>query len=750
MKSFFLKYFDALIFILLSAIFFYPFFQGLLPIPADTIVGLYHPFRDVYHADYPNGIPFKNFLITDPVRQLYPWKEQVVNAFLNLQLPLWNPYEMAGKPLLANFQSGSFYVFNLILLFKPFYVFWSIYIYIQVLLAGVFQYLYLRNQKLNNAAVFLGSVIFAFCGFLTVWLEWGNIGHTFLWLPLILLSVDKLFDKSTERKSTIIWSVIFLFSTTSSFFAGHLQTYFYIFLIYIAYFLYRLIDSSKKFKILSLFIMLQVVFIVITFVQWFPTLQFLSYSNRAEDMNWTENVGWFIPWQHLIQFLIPDFFGNPTTLNYWGVWNYAEFSGYIGVVPMFFVILGLIAYKSAKKQFFLILLTVSFIFALPTPVSKLIYSMQIPFISSAQPTRLISVVCFALSVISAFGVDVFLSKKFSKKMLFASMSVFAISFLAVWFVVFGNVFGIKENDLLVTKRNVILPTVLAGSLFLISIAYLFSKRKIVGKVLILLIFLIVVFDLFRFFTKFQAFSKPEYLYPDSRIINFLKKDKSVFRIAQTDSRILPPNFSTHYNLQSIEGYDPLYLLTYAEFIAAMERGDQSIKQPFGYNRIVTPRNINSTLFPYLNVKYVLSLTDVKDNTLRKVMQEGETRLYEYTAVLPRAFFVDHLIIEKDPQLRIYNLTGIPPLRTAVLDDNVEQKSSLGIGEASIKQYSANKIQIYTRNVNNGFLVLLDVYYPTWTAYVDGVKTRIYKTNHTFRGVYVPKGSHVVEFKNNLF
>ena len=72
----------SLIFIFLSVlILFWQFFlKGLLPIPSDTIVGLYYPFREAYFKTNPNGLPYKNFLITDPVRQQYPWKNLVINA----------------------------------------------------------------------------------------------------------------------------------------------------------------------------------------------------------------------------------------------------------------------------------------------------------------------------------------------------------------------------------------------------------------------------------------------------------------------------------------------------------------------------------------------------------------------------------------------------------------------------------------------------------------------------------------------
>ena len=112
-------------------IFFWQFlFKGLLPIPSDTIVGLYHPFRDLYAKDYPRGIPFKNFLVTDPVRQQYPWRYLAVNIEKNFELPLWNPYNFTGTPLLANHQSAPFYPLNFLFFLLPFSLAWSVLIVI--------------------------------------------------------------------------------------------------------------------------------------------------------------------------------------------------------------------------------------------------------------------------------------------------------------------------------------------------------------------------------------------------------------------------------------------------------------------------------------------------------------------------------------------------------------------------------------------------------------------------------------------
>src|SRR3989344_2166649 len=212
------------------------FIKSLLPIPSDTIVGLYYPFRDIYSKTNPNGVPFKNFLITDPVRQQYPWRNLSINSLKDIRLPLWNPYNLAGTPLLANFQSAVFYPFNFLFFLASFPFAWTVLIILQPLLAGIFLFLYLRNLRLNRAAGIFGAITFSLSGFFIAWLTWGTVLHSALWLPLILLSIDKIFNHfidnqklsiknqlskiNIKNKKLLIWSFIFVFSLTSSFFAG--------------------------------------------------------------------------------------------------------------------------------------------------------------------------------------------------------------------------------------------------------------------------------------------------------------------------------------------------------------------------------------------------------------------------------------------------------------------------------------------------------------------------------------------------
>lgn len=748
-------------FILLSFVFFRPVFvNGKLPIPADTIVGLYYPFRDFYSMDYPNGIPFKNFLITDPVRQQYPWRELSMSILKRMELPLWNPYSFSGTPLLANFQTAAFYPLNVLFLFLDFKIAWTVLVILQTFLASFFLFLFLSCFKLSRWAKLFGSVSYAFSGFSVAWMEWGTIGHLSIWLPLLLFSKEKLLINFSWK-----WILVFVFAECAAIFAGHLQIYFYFFLVSNIYLLVRIFQIlSKKLRGLDLFksmlrkyvffIFLGILVLCLTSIQVVPTFQFISHSARNFDQGNITQPGWFIPWQHLIQFVIPDFFGNPTTLNYWGVWNYGEFIGFVGIIPLLFTVYALFFRHDKKTFFFGTIFFLSFVFSLPTFVAFLPYILKVPLLSTSQPTRLLFVTNFSLGILTALGFDNYYKSREKWRIfypLFFIGFIITLIYLSTYFLN-TNIFGLQEN-INVARRNSIFPTGIFLFSSFVLVVNLLTKNKKMPHILIGLLFFITIFDLFRFGEKFTPFTDKALLFPNTKTIDFLKNNLGNHRIMSVDSRIMPPNFSVIYRLQSIEGYDPLFLLRYGELIAALERGKPNISPPFGFNRIITPRNYESRIIDLLGVKYVLSLTDISSAKLKKVFQEGQTRVYENKDVLPRAFFVDsgRRVFLKEQAMKALYAHNFDPLRTAVVEDAmVVHFQSLSMGTVTISSYSENRVVLETNNNGNGFLVLTDTFYPSWKAKIDNISTKIYRTDYNFRGIFVSKGKHVVEFYATLF
>ena len=391
---------------------------------------------------------------------------------------------------------------------------------------------------------------------------------------------------------------------------------------------------------------------------------------------------------------------------------------------------------------------------------------QIPFLKTAQPTRLLFLIDFAFAVLSALGFDYYLRHKKKGRVLYPLMLVGFILLLLWLFVIGGykSVVTLSAENIMVIKRNLYLPIILFSVLLFIFILKIFIKNKLISVSLVCMLLALSIFDLLRFSEKFTPFTDKSYLFPQTEALSFLKKDTSVYRIMSTDSQILPPNFSAIYQIQSLEGYDPLYLRRYGELIAAIERNKPDVHAPFGFNRIITPRNIDSRLIDMLGVKYVLSLSEINSSKYEKVFTEGQTKIYKNKEVFPRVFLVAGIKPVANEQEAINNLFDkqVDLKKIAVVEDwnNEITARTFTSGTANIFRYTENQIIISTNSqpsTSNAqlFLVLTDTFYPTWHAKVclEGEKeckdAKIYRTNYNFRGIIIPQGKRTVVFYNTL-
>ncbi|KKS98649.1 MAG: hypothetical protein UV73_C0001G0170 [Candidatus Gottesmanbacteria bacterium GW2011_GWA2_43_14] len=757
-----MKFFRNNLFILLqifTAVIFYRqfFFLGKLPIPADTIVGLYHPYRDLFSADYPSGIPFRNFLITDPVRQQYVWRKLAVDQLKQGLLPVWNPYSFAGTPLLANFQSAVFYPLNILYLFLPFSLAWSWQIVLSTLMAGMAMYLFLRNLKLDSPAAFIGGVIYAYGGFAIAWLEWNTLLHAAAWVPLALLAADKLTTDKGRK-----WPLVLSACLLSSFLAGHLQVFIYGFILVVSYLSYRLIRMEKsRSKHVKKAVLSFGIFILLSLPQALPTLNFILNSYRTADQSQLSE-GFFLPWQNLIQFLVPDFFGNPATGNYFGVWNYGEFIGFIGVGGLVLAISSILLLKDATVRFFAAVSLICLLFALPTPAAALIRNLNIPFLSSSQPTRLLFLLDLSLSVLAALAFQRLhgtvsgrhRALSVSGRPLLFILNGMAVLFFATWLLVL--VPAITSGQLpppnQISLRNLIWPTSVFMLVYIFLVLFIFLKTEYVRKIFLWLFVVLIITDLLRFGWKFTSFSEPGYLYPESRIIKELKSDRSLFRIMSLDRRILPPNFSVVHGLYDVSGYDPLYLTNFALYAAAWDRQKPDIS-PSAFNRIVTPQASDSFLADLLNVKYILSYGILDNPNYSFIINEGETFLYRRQDFFPRAFLVNRQVVVNNAQEAIeemYDL-GVNLRLTAVSEGDLGlAESPLADNEsAQITAYLPNLIKIKTAANQSRLLVLSEIHNPFMKATVDTLPVKVHRVDLSLTGIIVPPGNHEIQVEWKL-
>jgi hypothetical protein len=137
----------------------------------------------------------------------------------------------------------------------------------------------------------------------------------------------------------------------------------------------------------------------------------------------------------------------------------------------------------------------------------------------------------------------------------------------------------------------------------------------------------------------------------------------------------------------------------------------------------------------------------------RLVHSGDVKVYENLDVLPRAFSVHAVQIMQTNRAVLDTLAdpGFHPADSAVLVADGMDVSSLGRlsagaqDQVSIAEYAPERVVVKADLGANGLLVLADMWYPGWRAYVDGVEQPIYRVYHAFRGVSVLAGSHTVEF-----
>ena len=119
--------------------------------------------------------------------------------------------------------------------------------------------------------------------------------------------------------------------------------------------------------------------------------------------------------------------------------------------------------------------------------------------------------------------------------------------------------------------------------------------------------------------------------------------------------------------------------------------------------------------------------------------------------LPRARLVYKVEVENDKDSIFARLFSkeFSYKDTAIVEANrvfpfskVDRQSS---GSAQIVEYLPERVRVNVQSNSDGFLILSDNFEQGWKATIDGIETKVYRTNYTFRGVIVPKGEHRVEF-----
>jgi hypothetical protein len=140
-----------------------------------------------------------------------------------------------------------------------------------------------------------------------------------------------------------------------------------------------------------------------------------------------------------------------------------------------------------------------------------------------------------------------------------------------------------------------------------------------------------------------------------------------------------------------------------------------------------------------------------DSSKVELLYYGPNSIYLNKNHRPRAWVVHHVVeIAEDDIAAAKAILADPTFdlaTQAVIEGHLVEPltSPSGQNQVEFVEYAASSAKVKATLASPGVLVMSDVFYPGWQAYVNGSSTPIYATNLMMRGIYLPAGTHDVEF-----
>ena len=280
-----------------------------------------------------------------------------------------------------------------------------------------------------------------------------------------------------------------------------------------------------------------------------------------------------------------------------------------------------------------------------------------------------------------------------------------------------------------------------------AILLLYSKKRLSSRFMVGAIALLCLIDMWQvnkrylyddMFVEKSVREVPQQMSATDQII---LRDKALdYRVLNLASNTFNENETSFYH-KSIGGYHPAKLRRYQEMIDAYIEPEIQHLMPAIAQAAGDMTKVNGdSIFPVLNMlntKYFIV-----------GLQNGQTVPVQNPYANGNAWFVDKINYVDNANEEIDAVGKLNLRHEAVADKKFEAQLGKATPETStdlitLKAYEPNHLVYNVTSKNGGIIVFSEVYYPGWTATVDGQQAELGRANYILRALNVKPGKHEV-------
>ncbi|MEW5870928.1 MAG: YfhO family protein [Chloroflexota bacterium] len=449
---------------------------------------------------------------------------------------------------------------------------------IHLFLAGFFTYILLREMEAKPFGTLVGSLAFAFNGYLVGWLAIRNVADTMVWLPLTLWGIERALKRKDWR-----WTIAGAMSFAIQIFSGFILWPFYGAITLLLLALYRSLvtwrgEKNIRHAVLPIFytILTLGAGTLLAAPQLLPTIQLYFLSQRSEPLGASSYLDLKFA---LLRLVAPLLQGNAVRGNtYLGPFNYAETDLYFGVLPLFFLFASLRSPQRKLAWGFFGIGAISLLAVTNIPPFRQIVAAVYPIFLNTFPGRIYYVVAFTWSIAAGLGADWLLETGAPRRI--AQYTARFLMYTALFLALICAILWVlakqinPANSTIKFLANTYPQSLLAAVCWLaITILVFWALSRTIPKVRLIrsLSLVTIVAELFILGINYNSTYEIQWAFPKTPSLEFLEnldlQESEPYRLLNVNSgQILLGNTPALYRLQTLSGYSPWVLQRYAAYM----------------------------------------------------------------------------------------------------------------------------------------------------------------------------------------